>query len=59
MAIATCILVGWVVKPQTVIDEVTLGGVKFGRKKLYIVMIKFVTPLLLFFLLLQSLGLFL
>ena len=59
VAIATCILIGWVVKPKTVIDEVTLGGVKFGRKKLYVVMIKFVTPIMLFFLLLQSLGLFL
>ena len=59
VAIATCILIGWVVKPKTVIDEVTLGGIKFGRRKLYIVMIKFVTPVLLFFLLLQSLGLFL
>ncbi len=59
VAIATCILIGWVVKPKTVIDEVTLGGVKFGRQKLYVVMVKFVTPILLFFLLLQSLGLFL
>ena len=59
VAIATCILIGWVVKPKTVIDEVTFGGVKFGRQKLYVVMVKFVTPVLLFFLLLQSLGLFL
>lgn len=59
VAIATCILIGWVVKPKTVTEEVTLGGVKFGRQKLYVVMVKFVTPVLLFFLLLQSLGLFL
>ena len=57
VAIATCILVGWVVKPQTVIDEVTLGGMKFSRKRLYVVMIKYVTPVMLLFLLLQSLGL--
>ncbi|MBP3633916.1 MAG: sodium-dependent transporter [Oscillospiraceae bacterium] len=59
VAIATCILIGWVVKPKTVLDEVTLGGVKFGRQKLYVVMVKYVTPVMLFFLLLQSLGLFL
>ena len=59
VAIATCILVGWVVKPQTLIEEITLGGVSFGREKLYVVMVKFVTPVMLFFLLLQSLGLFL
>ena len=57
VAIATCILVGWVAKPQTIIDEVTLGGVKFGREKLYVVMVKYVTPIMLLFLLLQSLGL--
>ena len=58
VAIATCILVGWVVKPKTIIEEVTHGGVKFGREKLYVVMVKFVTPVMLARLLLQSLGLF-
>ena len=57
VAIATCLLIGWVVKPKTVIDEVTLGGFKFGRQKLYVVMVKFVTPVMLLFLLLQSFGL--
>ncbi|MBQ8526904.1 MAG: sodium-dependent transporter [Lachnospiraceae bacterium] len=56
VAIATCILVGWIVKPKTVIDEVTHGGLKFGRKGLYIVMVKFVVPVLLLYLLLQALG---
>ena len=56
VAIATCILIGWMVKPKTVIDEVTLGGCKFGREKLYIVMIKYITPVLLAFLFLQSVG---
>lgn len=57
VAISTCILIGWVVKPKTVIDEITLGGCRFGRQNLYVVMIKVITPLMLFFLLLQSLGL--
>ncbi len=57
VAISTCILVGWVIKPKTVIDEVTLGGCRFGRKSLYVVMVKVITPVMLFFLLLQSLGL--
>ncbi|MBQ5400303.1 MAG: sodium-dependent transporter, partial [Treponema sp.] len=38
----TCILIGWVAKPKTVIEEVTLNGEKFGRKTLYVIMIKFV-----------------
>ena len=58
VAISTCILIGWVMKPQYIIDEVTLNGEKFSRKLLYTVMVKVVTPVLLFFLLLQSLGVF-
>lgn len=56
VAILTCILVGWVVKPKTVIDEVTRNGEKFGRKGLYIVMVKVVAPLLLTILLLSAFG---
>lgn len=57
VAIATCVLVGWIIKPQTVIDEVTLGGCKFGRRKLYIVMVRYIAPVMLVFLFLQSVGL--
>lgn len=56
VAILTCIFVGWIVKPQTVIDEVCLGGFKFSRRRLYIAMIKYIAPALLIFLLLQSVG---
>lgn len=56
VAIGTCILIGWIVKPATVIEEVEKGGRKFGRKKLYIVMIKVIAPILLVILLLKSLG---
>ena len=58
VAILTCILVGWVVKPKTIIDEVTSDGSKFGRKGLYIVMIKFIAPVLLALLLFKAIGLF-
>ena len=58
VSIATCILIGWVLKPKAVIDEVTNNGqLKFGREKLYVVMIRYVAPVLLLFLLLQALGL--
>ena len=56
VSIVTCIFIGWIVKPKTVIDEVTLGGRKFGREKLYVVMVKYITPVLLLLLLLQALG---
>lgn len=58
VAILTCILIGWIAKPKTIIDEVTKNGEKFRRKNLYIVMIKFLAPVLLFALLLQALGVF-
>ncbi len=58
VAISTCILVGWILKPKTIIDEATKNGERFGRKHLFIVMVKFVTPVLLFVLLLGSLGVY-
>ena len=56
VAIGTCLLIGWAVKPKTIIDEATKNGEHFGRKTLYIVMVKFVTPILLAFLLLSAFG---
>lgn len=56
VAVLTCILIGWGVKPKTIIDEVTEGGFKFRRKTLYIIMVKFIAPVMLVLLLLQSLG---
>lgn len=56
VAIGTCILIGWVIRPEIVVEEVEKNGGKFGRKKLYVVMIRFVAPVLLVILLLKSLG---
>ncbi|MCR4739583.1 MAG: sodium-dependent transporter [Lachnospiraceae bacterium] len=56
VAIGTCILIGWAVKPDYVIDEVVKTGTKFGRKNLYKVMIRFIAPVLLMVLLLQAFG---
>ncbi|MCR5546079.1 MAG: sodium-dependent transporter [Lachnospiraceae bacterium] len=58
VAIGTCIMIGWVVKPKVVIDEVTKNGEKFGRKNLYKVMVTVIAPILLTVLLLGSLGIF-
>ena len=57
VAIGTCILVGWIIKPKTIIDEVEKTGCRFSRKSLYIVMIRVVAPVLLVILLLKSVGL--
>ena len=56
VAICTCILIGWVVKTKYVEDEVTKNGEKANRRTLYRVMIKYISPVLLFLLLLMSLG---
>ncbi len=58
VAISTCILIGWVIKPETIIEEVTKNGSGFGRKKLYVVMIKYIAPIMLLILFLQSFGFF-
>lgn len=59
VALFTCILIGWVVKPRAIIEEVEYGGYQFQRKILYVAMIKVIAPLLLLVLLLQqAFGLF-
>lgn len=58
VALLESILIGWIVKPDLIIEEVTQGKIKFGRCKLYVVMIRFVVPFMLLVLLLQAVGLF-
>lgn len=47
VALCTCILVGWVIGTKEITDEITLNGEKFGRKRLYEIMIRYVAPVLL------------
>lgn len=56
VAISTCILIGWVLKPQIIIDEVEKTGNRFSRRALYKAMICVVAPVLLLILFLASLG---
>lgn len=51
VALCTCILIGWVIKPKSLTDEITRNGEKFGRKKLFNVMIKYIAPVCLIFIL--------
>lgn len=52
----TCIFVGWVIKPKWIIEEMESSGHVFGRKKLYTFMIRYVTPVMMAVLFLQSAG---
>ena len=56
VGLLTCILIGWIAKPKTTIDEITKKKKKFGRKTLYVVMVKVVAPILLTIILLTGLG---
>ena len=49
VAFCTCILIGWVIKPKAITDEITKNGEKFSRKKLFNVMIKYIAPICLLF----------
>lgn len=56
IALLSTILIGWVVGPEFVTDEMERNGEKFGRKKLYRVMIRYIAPVLMFILFLESTG---
>ena len=53
-ALFTCILIGFVVKPQAVIDEATRNGEKFKSRNLFVVVIKWVSPICLVLILISS-----
>lgn len=45
-AVFTCIFIGWVIKPKTIIDEVESNGRRFKTKSFYVFMVKYFAPLL-------------
>lgn len=47
VALLTCIMVGWFIGIKPIEDEVTLNGMKFGRRKMYEIMIKYIAPVIL------------
>ena len=56
ISLLSCIFIGWVVGPNWIAEEMELNGHKFSRKKLYIIMIKYIAPVLMAILFLQSTG---
>lgn len=56
VAIGTCILIGWVIGPKVILDEVSKNGEKMGRKRLFYVMIRYIAPVLLVVLFAKSVG---
>lgn len=56
LAILTCIVAGWILKPEWIIGEMTELGAEFKKRKMYTVLLKYIVPVLLFFLFLSSNG---
>ncbi|HJJ78628.1 MAG TPA: hypothetical protein O0X62_02560, partial [Methanocorpusculum sp.] len=55
VVILTCILIGWIVKPKIVIDEIEDGGHTFKMKKIYLFVLKYFAPLAIAVILLTNL----
>ena len=53
VAILTCIFVGYVIKPKTLIDEIAISK-RFKSEKLYIVIIKYIAPFCILAILISS-----
>ena len=58
LAICTCILIGWVTGPDLLIGEMRLNGYNFWRKPVYVVMLKYIVPVMLFILLLGAFNVY-
>ena len=56
IALLSTILIGWVMTPDYVIDEMQRNGENFRRKKLYRVMMRYVAPVMMLVLFLKSTG---
>ena len=56
IALLSTILIGWVVGPDYVVEEMEKGGARFTRKKVYRVMIRYIAPVMMLVLFLQSTG---
>ena len=56
IALLSTILIGWILTPDYIINEMELNGEKFRRKKMYIIMIRYVAPVMMLILFLQSTG---
>ena len=53
VAFLTCILVGYIIKPKALIEEIEIGG-KFKRKTLFTVVIKYIAPVCIVLILVSS-----
>ena len=54
IALFTCIFVGYIIKPKTLIEEIELNDVKFKKKALFAIVIKYFAPICIVLILVTS-----
>ena len=54
VALLTCVFVGYVIKPQALVEEVENGNIRFKSKKLFVIMIRYVAPVCIVLILVSS-----
>lgn len=54
VALLTCFFAGYILKPKVIEDEVEANGEKFGRKKIFGVLIRYIAPICLILILVTS-----
>lgn len=53
VAFLTCIFIGYIITPKSLVDEIESSG-KFGRKKIFIIVIKYIAPICIVLILISS-----
>ena len=53
VAFLTCIFIGYIIKPQAIIEEVKISS-PFKREKLFVIMIKYIAPIFIIIILVSS-----
>ena len=56
ITLLSAILIGWVIGPDWIVEEVEYGGKQFGLQRLYRFMIRYIVPVMMFILFLKSAG---
>lgn len=54
VALLTCIFVGYVIKPNEIIEEVESSGIIFRSKKIFTIVIKYIAPIIIVIILVAS-----
>ena len=57
-SLLTAVVVGWVVKPKWIAEEMRISADRFRGEKIYNVMIKYIVPVIMLILFVQSTGIF-